>query len=137
MLSFQTVGGHWSTDERKYRFRTEREPSIEYWTVSKVQDKLHIHIQTYKDRYKEVACKEVLLVCEYHKFLEDFIAEMERVLSVFGFWGYRVNWTYEFPISLFLKLKDSSKDINALLYGTLCGMPAGGYYRIALPNQSG
>lgn len=119
MLALLTVGGHWPIDERKHRFRTEREPSIEYWTVSKVQDKLHIHIKTYKDRHTEVACKEVLLVCGYHKFLEDFIAEMERVLSVFGLLGYRVNWTYEFPISLFLKLKDSSKDINALSYGTL------------------
>ena len=119
MLALLTVGGHWPTDERKHRFRTELEPGIEYWTVSKVQDKLHIHIETYEDGYTKIPCKEVLLVCEYQKFLEDFITEMERVVSVFGFLGYRVNWTYEFPIALFLKLKDSSKDTHTLSYETL------------------
>ena len=119
MLALLTVDGHWPTDERKHRFRTELEPAIEYWTLSKVQDKLHIHIKNYEDTHAEAAREEVLLVCEYHRFLADFIAEMERVLSVFGLVGYRENWTYEFPISLFLKLKDSSKDINTLLYRTL------------------
>ena len=119
MLALLTVGGHWSTDERKHRFRTELEPGIEYWTLSKVQDKLHIHIETYEDSHTEEPYKEVLLVCEYHKFLEDFIAEMERVLSVFGLLGYRVNWSYEFPISVFLKLKDNSKVESTLSYGTL------------------
>ena len=119
MLALLTVCGHWPTDERKHRFRTELEPGIEYWTVSKEQDELHIHIKTYVDGYTEAAREEVLLVCEYHRFLADFISEMERVLSEFGIVGYRENWTYEFPISLFLKLKDSSKDINTLSYGTL------------------
>ena len=119
MLALLIVCGHGPTDEQKHRFRTELEPDIEYWTVSKVQDELHIHIKTYLDGHTEAACEEVSLVCEYHRFLADFISEVERVLSVFGLVGYRENWTYEFPISLFLKLKDSSKDINTLSYGTL------------------
>ena len=87
--------------------------------MAKFQDKLHIHIMSYKNREAEVACKEVLLVCEYHRFLAAFISEVERVLLVFGLVGYRENWTYEFPISLFLKLKDSFNDTNTLSYGTL------------------
>lgn len=119
MLALLTVSGQWPADERKNRFRTELEPAIEYWTLSKVQDKLYMHIKNYKDREAEVACKEVSLVCEYHRFLADFISEVERVLSIFGLVGYRENWTYEFPISLFIKLKDSFNDINTLSYGTL------------------
>lgn len=119
VLALLTVSGQWPADERKHSFRTELEPAIEYWTVAKFQDKLHIHIMSYKNREAEVACKEVLLVCEYHRFLAAFISEVERVLLVFGLVGYRENWTYEFPISLFLKLKDSFNDTNTLSYGTL------------------
>lgn len=119
MLALLTVSGRWPADEQKNSFRTELEPAIEYWTVSKFQDKLHINIKCYKNRKAEVACEEVLLVCEYRRFLADFILEMERVLSVFGLVGYRENWSYEFPMSLFLMLKDSSNGINTLSYVTL------------------
>ena len=119
MLALLTVSGQWPADEQRHSFRTELEPAKEYWTVSRFQDNLHIHIRTYKNREAKEACKEVLLVCEYHRFLTDFILEVERLLSVFGLIGYRENWTYEFPISLFLKLKDSFNDINTLSYRTL------------------
>lgn len=119
MLALLTVGGQWPADEGKHEFRTELEPAIEHWTLSRNLDQLHIHIKTYEDEATKVADEEVTLVCDYRSFLAEFISEMERVLSIYGLVGYRENWTFEFPVSLYLKLKDIAGDKNNLSYRTL------------------
>lgn len=117
MLALLTVDGHWPADEGKHKFKTELEPAVEYWVMSKVQDELRIHIKKYVDGDINEDYEEEILICEYHKFLSAFISEMERVLSTYGLIGYRDNWTYEFPVSLFLMLKDIN--MKTLSYKTL------------------
>lgn len=119
MLALLTVGGAWPEDEGRHKFRTELEPAIERWTVSKEQDELRIHIETYKDSQSKSAHDEITLTCNYIMFLNSFLAELERVLESFGLVGYRENWTYEFPVSLYLKLKDIAGGKDKLDYKTL------------------
>lgn len=52
-------------------------------------------------------------------FLTDFLREMERILVLYGLVGYRENWNYEFPLSLYLMLKNISKGKNKLAINKL------------------
>lgn len=119
MLALLTVHGDWPEDEGKNRFKAELEPAIDRWTVSKEQDELHINIKTYGDVLSKSVDEEINLTCDYYDFLNDFIKEMDRVLSCYGLIGYRENWTYEFPLSLYLKLKNICKSKNHMEYKTL------------------
>lgn len=101
-------------DEKKDSFRAEWEPAVDVWKVSLDNSVMSFNIKNYEDGNADQYDEEIILQCEYTAFLKDFVSEMDAVIKRFGILGYRYSWGYEFPMSLFLKLKDICSGNNAL-----------------------
>ena len=119
METLLCVHGEWEPYTYKDRFRTELEPAVEDWYVCKKQDKLLIHIKNYESEYSDKVEKEIPLTFDFDDFLSEFVQEMDRVLRCYGLVGYRENWSYEFPVGLYLMLKNISKGKNSLVLDKL------------------
>ena len=111
MLAILTVLGEYPADEHKNTFRAEMEPIIAKWMFSVVKDEIHIHVIEYED---DDILSDNTIVLKTSVFLHDFVKEMASVLQRYGFWGYRTEWDSEFPLSLFLKIKDIASGANNL-----------------------
>ena len=115
MLAVLTILGEYSPDEHKETFRATIEPDSAKWSFSLVGQDIHIHeivYGCYNDPESILSDKTVILNKDV--FLQDFIAEMESVLQRYGLFGYRMEWESEFPLSLFLKIKDIASGKNEL-----------------------
>lgn len=115
MLAFLTVLNEYPADEHKETFRATIEPASAKWNFSLVGQDIHIHeivYESYNDPETILSDKTVILNKDV--FLQDFIAEMESVLQRYGLFGYRMEWESEFPLSLFLKIKDIASGKNDL-----------------------
>lgn len=106
--------GEWEPYTYKNQFRTELEPAVEDWYISREQDRLVINIKNYESRYSDKVKKEIRLTFNFYEFLAEFLQEMERVLRFYGLVGYRENWNFEFPVALYLMLKNICKGQNRL-----------------------
>lgn len=52
-------------------------------------------------------------------FVNVFVNEMDRILACYGLIGYRENQGYEFPLSLYLMIKNSNIVKKELEFGIL------------------
>lgn len=109
MKALLYVNGDWAWDEFCNKFRAELEPAVEDWELLVSQGVLTINIKTYEFEHSKEISEEKTLTVNFDKFLDSFVAEMERILNFYGLIGYRENWSYEFPLSLYLKLKNISQ----------------------------
>ena len=106
MLALLTALGEWDTDERKDRFKVEIEPSVSKWKVSLEGKELVFDIATFESEFAEREKWHDIVRVDKDRFLDDFLNTMSDVLHKFGLLGYRKEWSYEFPLSLYLKLYD-------------------------------
>ena len=100
------VLGRSPQDEPKNSFRMFEEPAYSIWNMGTSNQRLIFHVVTYESQKsdKEIENKTVQIKTE--TFLNDLIDEMQDILQRFGLYGFRYEWGYEFPLSLFLQLKD-------------------------------
>lgn len=96
-------------------FAAHLEPATDIWELECENDSLHVVIKSYKD----FESKKLETVKEFHfdyfEFLNSFLEAMTCILKKYGLLGYRESWSYEFPVSLYLKLIDiynSSNDMK-------------------------
>jgi len=109
LLAVLTVIGEYPDDYNKETFRTTTGPTSSNWDLSLVDQDIHIHVIEVGDNPSD---KTVVLNKDI--FLQDLVAEMESVLQRYGLFGYRTEWESEFPLSLFLKIKDIASGKNDL-----------------------
>lgn len=114
MLAVLTVLGEYPADYHKETFRAEMEPTSAKWNFSLVGQDIHIHVIEYDGYESENILSDKTVILNKDKFLQDFIEEMDSVLQRYGLFGYRMEWESEFPLSLFLKIKDIASGKNAL-----------------------
>ena len=98
----------------KDKFRTEFEPAVEDWHICREQNKLFIDIKCYECAESDKVESEIHLTFDFYEFLSEFVQEMDRILKCYGLVGYRENWSYDFPIGLYLMLKNICKGKNRL-----------------------
>ena len=107
MMALLTAVGRWPEDERKNRFTTDEEPRFSEWEVSSEGDDLVFRVVAYESSIRKEKSEEIVIRVKRDDFLEDFLSEMSDVLRRFGLLGFRTEWSYEFPLSLFLSLKNA------------------------------
>ena len=116
MLALLSALGKWPADECRNRFKTDEEPRFSEWEVSAEGDDLVFHVASYESSQKKEKPQVVVIRVNRDAFLKDFLDEMNDVLHRFGLYGFRLEWTYEFPMSLFLCLKDAyAESVNPVL----------------------
>ena len=109
MLALLTALGKWPADERKNIFRVEEEPAVLVWDISLKNDSFLFHVTTYKSADDRNVLSDGSVRVKREKFLKDFIGEMSGILKRFGLFGFRSEWVlHEFPLSLYLMLKDAA-----------------------------
>ena len=74
-------------------------------------------------------CSQKIAVLNKDAFLRDFVSETDALLRRFGLLGYRLEWESEFPLSLYLKIRDIASgqcklSVSALPEEENCGMEA-------------
>ncbi len=119
MKALLYVNGDWEWDEFCNKFRAELEPAVEDWELSVSKGVLEICIKTYACEQSRQIKAENTIKVDCAEFLAAFVAEMERVIKYYGLIGYRENWSYEFPLSLFLRLKNIVHGQNELVIGEI------------------
>ncbi len=117
MKALLYVYGDWEQDELCNKFRAELEPAVEDWELSVSQGVLDINIKTYACEQSRQIKAENTIKIDFVEFLAAFVVEMERVIKYYGLVGYRENWSYEFPLSLFFRLKNIVQGQNELVLG--------------------
>lgn len=93
-------------DEPKNSFRVFEEPEYSIWDMGTSNERLIFHAVTYESQKSDKEIENKTVQIETEIFLNDFIDEMQDILQRFGLYGFRYEWGYEFPLSLFLQLKD-------------------------------
>ncbi|WP_432649176.1 hypothetical protein [Huintestinicola sp.] len=93
-------------DEPKNSFRVFEEPAYSIWNMGTSNEQFVFHAVTYESQKSDKEIENKTVQIETEIFLNDFIAEMQDILQRFGLYGFRSEWGYEFPLSLFLQLKD-------------------------------
>lgn len=93
-------------EEEKASFRSEYEPAIGKWHISKKGNSFVIHEFLFPDDFTEKASDSSTVSVPIDAFLHDFLSEMRRIINMFGLVGYRSEWGHEFPLSLYLQLWD-------------------------------
>ena len=106
MLALLTAVGQWPKDERHNRFTTDEEPTFSEWEVSSDGNDLVFDVVEYESLEKKKKQGEVSIRVNRNSFLKDFLNEMDGVLNRYGLLGFRKEWEFEFPLSLYLCLKD-------------------------------
>lgn len=114
MLAILTVFDEYPADEHKETFRAEMEPISAKWNFSAIGQDIYIQVIEYDCYESSNILSDKTVVLNKAAFLYDFISEMDSVLQRFGLFGYRMEWESEFPLSLFLKIKDIVSGKNAL-----------------------
>jgi len=127
MLGLLTVLGKWPADEHKDKFEMEEEPAFSLWDVSLDEGSFVFHVVTYESYTERKVIDDKTVKVKREQFLADFISEMSDVLKRFGLFGFRSEWHYfEFPLSLFLMIKDAaggnSLEVMENDGATNCGM---------------
>jgi hypothetical protein len=80
---------------------------------------LVINIKSYESEYCDKVEREIHLTFDFYEFIVEFVQEMDRILERYGLVGYRENWSYEFPVGLYLMLKNICKGQNRLAISKL------------------
>lgn len=108
--------GRWPQDEKRVSsFTVDSEPVITEWNITVVEERFVFRTSTYNpDRPREGRTDRVLRL-PVKLFLQDFLSEFNSVLNRFGLYGYRSEWGYEFPLSLFFQLADIYNDRSSLI----------------------
>jgi len=90
----------------KDSFKIEYEPAVGKWNISIDNDNFIITEKIYDDDNfkKETVSTTVIVPKDF--FLHDFLMEMKKIINMFGLIGYRTEWGYEFPLSLYMQLWD-------------------------------
>lgn len=114
MLAILTVLGEYPADEHKEVFRAEMEPVSAKWEISVVEQDIRIRVTEYDFYESDNILSQKTVVLNINVFLHDFVTEMNSILQRYGLLGYRMEWDSEFPLSLFLKIKDIASGQNAL-----------------------
>lgn len=119
METLLCIHGEWEPYAYKDKFRTELEPAIEDWHICREQDKMIINIKNYESEYSDKVEREIYLTFDFYEFMAEFVQEMDRILERYGLVGYRENWSFEFPVGLYLMLKNICKGQNRLAISKL------------------
>lgn len=108
--------GRWPQDERSVcSFTMDSEPIVTDWEITTVEDYFVFRTSEYDpDRFRDCKTEKVLRI-PIRSFLKDFLSEYNSVLNRFGLYGYRCEWGYEFPLSLFLQLSDIYNDSSEIV----------------------
>lgn len=112
MLALLTVLGDYPADAHRETFRAELEPAVAEWTLSAEGDDLCFHVTTYEDGSMVKVLSQETVTLNKAVFLRDFTLEMDALLNRFGLLGYRMEWDSEFPLSLYLRIKDIAAGQN-------------------------
>lgn len=88
-------------------FKWQLEPAIGKWTLMLVDTNiLKIEIETYEDNTCIKKLRDFKATCNLLDFINEIIISLEQLLKDHGLVGYKNFWySYDFPISSFLKLK--------------------------------
>ena len=114
MLALTAAIKRWPKDERADSFTTDEEPRFSEWEVTADGDNLIFRVTTYESSSRGKMTGASVITVNRDRFLRDFVSEMSDVLQRFGLFGYRREWNYEFPLSLFLQLKSYVSDHEIL-----------------------
>ncbi|MBP0958085.1 MAG: hypothetical protein J5997_12065 [Oscillospiraceae bacterium] len=93
-------------DEPKNSFRVFEEPAYSIWNMGTSSEQLIFHAVTYESQKSDKEIDNKTVQIKKETFINDLIDEMQDILQRFGLYGFRFEWGYEFPLSLFLQLKD-------------------------------
>ena len=107
MLAILCTLGELPDERNRMAFYAELEPSRAECELSADAENLSVHETVYENGSQTAAVLEdQTAVFDKNLFLRDFTAEMDDVLQRFGLLGYRSEWGSEFPVSLYLKIRD-------------------------------
>lgn len=118
MYAILSALGILSTDYGdKSSFRVEHEPAIGKWNVAVdgecfvISEKIFHHDSDTNEA--KITTVKILI----DQFLCDFLFEMKRIIHMYGLIGYRLEWGYEFLLSLYLMLEDAYKKNQLVIKG--------------------
>lgn len=107
MLAILCALGELPDEKNRTVFYAELEPARAKWALSADAENLSVHVTVYEnDSPTAAVLEDQTAVFDKNLFLRDFTAEMGHVLHRFGLFGYRSEWGSEFPVSLYLKIRD-------------------------------
>ena len=107
MKALLSATGEWEDYSKWYdELRGELEPAIDVWNVRRKSDELIIDIRNYEDSDSDIVEDEITLTFVFDEFLKEVVQALENVMQHYGFVGYRESWGYEFPIGMYLMLKN-------------------------------
>ena len=107
MLAILCALGELPDEKNRTVFYAELEPTRAKWALSADAENLSVHVTVYENGSQTAAVLvDQTAVFDKNLFLRDFTAEMDDVLQRFGLLGYRSEWGSEFPVSLYLKIRD-------------------------------
>ena len=115
LLAVLSAVGDIPAEERKSIFWADLAPMQARWTVFGSNSRIRITVTNF-DSSRNVAQAAVTLTLDKDRLLRDLAEELGEVLARFGMYGYRSEWRHEFPLSLYLHIKDLAEgtDITAL-----------------------
>lgn len=126
MAALLSVREDMTVDTTHRKFMAECEPEIDKWELSVSEGILDINIKKYEDERAQTPDEEITLTFNYHDFIGEFLAETKRTIKRYGIVGYRQNWSFEFPVSLYLMLKsmisEKKLSIDSIAVGDNYGM---------------
>lgn len=131
MLAVLTVAGIHPAVEHRESFWAELEPMMAKWAFFGSNSRIRVTVTTY-DNSRTVQEKSESLTLDKETLMRDVAEVLGDVLEKFGLCGYRHEWGHEFPLSLYLQLKDAvSGDAKTSLTKQISanenmGMPADG-----------
>jgi len=96
----------------KTQFEWNEEPGGTVWTLSKIDDSLHVQITSFEDlRNKKQQVIELDETCSIVEFTGAVVQALDLLLRQNGREGYKEKWVnYDFPMDNYLKLKGFIED---------------------------
>lgn len=115
MKGLLIVGGFFEDHQLNHdQFTAYCEPAIDDWKFYKDENTLMITIHSYEDESRAMLMEQVQIQCGYDEFIKAFVIGMTTIIKKIGLYGYRVEMEEEFPLSLFLKLYDISRQTSRI-----------------------
>ena len=109
LLAVLSAVGEIAADEHRSIFWADLEPMQARWTVFGSNSRIRITVTNF-DSSRNVAQAAVTVTLDKDVLLRDMAAALGEVLERFGIYGYRYQWKHEFPLSLYLHIKDLAEN---------------------------
>ena len=105
LLAVLTATGEYPASEHRETFWADLEPVQAKWSIFGSNSRIRVTVAEFDSERREQE-KSVSVTLDRDVFLRDIADAFGGALRRFGLYGYRTEWGYEFPLSIYLRLKD-------------------------------